>query len=155
MYICSFNKTTFSFSFLKRTCRRRKRKFDIYLYFSFSSNVTRPIFFNRILIIFFNLLETAKLLSKKVYVLCGNFLFYVLFFFAEYEYIKLDDLDVVATLGVGGFGRVELVQYTHDNTLTFALKCLKKQHIVDTQQQEHVLSEKNIMMTCRSPFICR
>ncbi|XP_063226398.1 cGMP-dependent protein kinase, isozyme 1 isoform X2 [Bacillus rossius redtenbacheri] len=73
----------------------------------------------------------------------------------EFDYIRLDDLDVVATLGVGGFGRVELVQYMYDKTQTFALKCLKKQHIVDTQQQEHVYSEKNIMMTCRSPFICR
>lgn len=73
----------------------------------------------------------------------------------EYEYMKLDDLDIVATLGVGGFGRVELVQYSFEKNLTFALKCLKKQHIVDTQQQDHIFSEKLIMMCCRSPFICR
>ncbi|PNF42262.1 cGMP-dependent protein kinase, isozyme 1 [Cryptotermes secundus] len=73
----------------------------------------------------------------------------------EYDYIHLEDLDVIATLGVGGFGRVELVQYMYDKTKTFALKCLKKQHIVDTQQQEHVYSEKSIMLSCRSPFICR
>ncbi|CAH1119440.1 unnamed protein product [Phaedon cochleariae] len=73
----------------------------------------------------------------------------------EYEYITLDDLEVVATLGLGGFGRVELVQYTKDPSFTFALKCLKKQHIVDTQQQEHIYSERSIMMGCRSPFICR
>lgn len=71
------------------------------------------------------------------------------------EFVSLDDLDVIATLGVGGFGRVELVQYTYDKTQTFALKCLKKRHIVDTQQQEHVYSEKAIMLGCRSPFICR
>ncbi|GJQ76836.1 hypothetical protein Trydic_g15043 [Trypoxylus dichotomus] len=74
---------------------------------------------------------------------------------SEYDYINLNDLDVIATLGVGGFGRVELVQYSQDSTLTFALKCLKKQHIVDTQQQEHIFSEKHIMMSCKSPFICR
>ncbi|XP_044737413.1 cGMP-dependent protein kinase, isozyme 1-like [Chrysoperla carnea] len=73
----------------------------------------------------------------------------------EYEHIQLDDLDVIATLGIGGFGRVELVQYAYDRNQTFALKCLKKQHIVDTHQQEHIYSEKNIMMNCRSPFICR
>ena len=28
---------------------------------------------------------------------------------AEYENVKLNDLDLLATLGVGGFGRVELV----------------------------------------------
>nr|XP_023023080.1 cGMP-dependent protein kinase, isozyme 1-like isoform X1 [Leptinotarsa decemlineata] len=73
----------------------------------------------------------------------------------EYDFIELDDLDVLATLGLGGFGRVELVQYNKDPSLTFALKCLKKQHIVDTQQQDHIYSERDIMMNCRSPFICR
>ena len=37
----------------------------------------------------------------------------------------------------------------------FALKCLKKQHIVETQQQEHVFSEKNILMSCKHNFITR
>lgn len=74
---------------------------------------------------------------------------------AEYVYIRLEDLEIISTLGVGGFGRVELVQYANNKSMTFALKCLKKQHIVDTQQQEHVYSERNIMMACNSPFICR
>ena len=40
----------------------------------------------------------------------------------------LSDLDVLATLGVGGFGRVELVRAsTTGEKRTFALKCLKKQ----------------------------
>lgn len=73
----------------------------------------------------------------------------------EYDFITLDDLEVIATLGIGGFGRVELVQYVSNPSYTFALKCLKKQHIVDTQQQDHVQSERSIMMSCRSPFICR
>lgn len=74
---------------------------------------------------------------------------------SEYAHLRLADLDVLATLGVGGFGRVELVQSVFDRTQTFALKCLKKQHIVNTQQQEHIYSEKNIMMACRNPFIAR
>lgn len=74
---------------------------------------------------------------------------------AEYSHIRLCDLDVVATLGIGGFGRVELVQYVFERSQTFALKCLKKQHIVNTLQQEHVFSEKNIMMSCRSHFVAR
>ena len=75
--------------------------------------------------------------------------------FVEFEELTLDGLDVVATLGIGGFGRVALVQMAKDKTRTFALKCLKKRHIVDTQQQEHVYSEKKIMMTCRHQFIAR
>ena len=69
--------------------------------------------------------------------------------------VELDDLDVVATLGVGGFGRVELVKDRKKPSVTYALKCLKKQHIVETQQQEHVFSEKNILMSCRHIFITK
>ncbi|BES94646.1 cgmp-dependent protein kinase [Nesidiocoris tenuis] len=67
--------------------------------------------------------------------------------------IDLEDLDIVATLGVGGFGRVELVASRAGSV--YALKLLKKSHIVETHQQAHVYSERNIMMACRSPFICR
>ncbi|XP_069125517.1 cGMP-dependent protein kinase 1-like [Argopecten irradians] len=73
----------------------------------------------------------------------------------EYQDIHLDHLELVATLGMGGFGRVELVQLTTDKTRTFALKCLKKKHIVDTRQQEHIYSEKKIMMESNCAFIAR
>lgn len=74
----------------------------------------------------------------------------------EFSDLKLSDLEVVATLGIGGFGRVELVKTFYKNkTETFALKCLKKKHIIDTRQEEHVFSERTIMLTCKSPFICR
>ncbi|KAK3097128.1 hypothetical protein FSP39_006620 [Pinctada imbricata] len=73
----------------------------------------------------------------------------------EYQRVQLKDLEVIATLGMGGFGRVELVQFVNDRTRTFALKCLKKKHIVETQQQEHIYSEKKIMMESRSTFIAR
>ena len=33
-----------------------------------------------------------------------------------------------------------------DKTETFALKALKKKHIVDTRQQEHIFAERNIML---------
>ena len=76
-------------------------------------------------------------------------------FFAEYANVGLEDLEVVSTLGVGGFGRVELVHLAKDKNKTYALKCLKKQHIVETQQQEHVFSEKRIMMACNHQFIAK
>lgn len=77
-------------------------------------------------------------------------------------HINLNDLEIVTTLGVGGFGRVELVKYcsalsrgNSEQIETYALKCLKKQHILDTQQQEHLFNERSIMMSCDSEFICR
>lgn len=35
------------------------------------------------------------------------------------------------------------------------MKILKKAHVIETQQQQHALSERAIMMSCRHPFICR
>ncbi|XP_067828447.1 cGMP-dependent protein kinase 2 isoform X1 [Heptranchias perlo] len=64
------------------------------------------------------------------------------------------NFDIIATLGMGGFGRVELVKLK-DEDITFALKCIKKNHIVETRQQEHVYSEKNILLQTKSQFIVR
>jgi len=47
------------------------------------------------------------------------------------------------------------VQLKTDPSKTFALKCLRKRHIVDTRQQEHIFSEKQIMLKGRCPFIAR
>ncbi|XP_026080229.1 cGMP-dependent protein kinase 2 isoform X2 [Carassius auratus] len=58
---------------------------------------------------------------------------------SSYSFLK--ELQVVATLGMGGFGRVEL--------------CIKKKHIVDTRQQEHIYSEKDILQQTNSNFIVR
>ncbi|KAK7069382.1 cGMP-dependent protein kinase 1, partial [Halocaridina rubra] len=44
----------------------------------------------------------------------------------EFTNIKLTDLRKIATLGVGGFGRVELVQIAGDSSRSFALKQMKK-----------------------------
>lgn len=59
----------------------------------------------------------------------------------------------MGTLGVGGFGRVELVQYKHEKT--FALKMLKKHNVVSLGQTEHAYREKEIMSICDSPFIVK
>ncbi|XP_057688876.1 cGMP-dependent protein kinase 2 isoform X1 [Corythoichthys intestinalis] len=66
----------------------------------------------------------------------------------------LERLDVVATLGVGGFGRVELVKVKGED-VTFALKVMKKQHVVAYRQEEHVHSERCILAEARSPFVVR
>lgn len=42
-----------------------------------------------------------------------------------------------------------------DEDVTFALKCIKKKHIVDTRQQEHIYSEKTILQQTNSAFIIR
>lgn len=74
----------------------------------------------------------------------------------EFKPLKLSDLRIVATLGVGGFGRVELVQIAGDTkNRSFALKQMKKSQIVETRQQQHIMSEKEIMEESDCHFIVR
>uniref|UniRef100_A0A914XKX9 cGMP-dependent protein kinase n=1 Tax=Plectus sambesii TaxID=2011161 RepID=A0A914XKX9_9BILA len=73
----------------------------------------------------------------------------------EFTSLRLGDLRIVATLGVGGFGRVELVHAIGDGSKSFALKVMRKKHIVETKQQTHIMNERNIMFECHSEFIVR
>ncbi|XP_073992115.1 cGMP-dependent protein kinase for isoform X2 [Rhodnius prolixus] len=73
----------------------------------------------------------------------------------EFEGLRLNELRVLATLGVGGFGRVELVQIAHDPARSFALKQMKKSQIVETRQQQHIMSEKEIMGEANCEFIVK
>ncbi|VDK63938.1 unnamed protein product, partial [Anisakis simplex] len=56
--------------------------------------------------------------------------------------IKLTELDVIDTIGLGAFGRVQMVRNRVDNRI-FALKVMNKKHIVQTSQEEHVISERD------------
>ena len=63
----------------------------------------------------------------------------------EFKTLKLSDLRIIATLGVGGFGRVELVMIAGDTKQrSYALKQMKKSQIVETRQQQHIMSGRNI-----------
>lgn len=73
----------------------------------------------------------------------------------EFRNLKLSDLRILATLGVGGFGRVELVQIAGDASRSFALKQMKKSQIVETRQQQHIMSEKDIMSEANCDFIVK
>lgn len=73
----------------------------------------------------------------------------------EFSDVRLSDLRIVTTLGVGGFGRVELVQLNNDSSKSFALKVMKKAQIVETRQQQHILSEKVIMEESNCDFIVK
>uniref|UniRef100_A0A8C6WNQ2 cGMP-dependent protein kinase n=1 Tax=Neogobius melanostomus TaxID=47308 RepID=A0A8C6WNQ2_9GOBI len=66
----------------------------------------------------------------------------------------LEQLQLIATLGTGGFGRVELVKL-EDEPTAFALKVIKKQLVVENRQQQHVYSEKTLLQEIHCPFITR
>ncbi|CAH8874379.1 unnamed protein product [Trichobilharzia szidati] len=73
----------------------------------------------------------------------------------QFSDVKLTDFTVVSTIGIGGFGRVQLVYLNKDKRQCFALKRLKKHYIVETKQQEHVLNEKNILTEANHDFIVK
>ncbi|KAF7694480.1 cGMP-dependent protein kinase 1 [Silurus meridionalis] len=58
------------------------------------------------------------------------------------------------TLGLGGFGRVELVTTLHHGKY-FALKRISKKLIVQKRQEEHVLFEKKLLMDIECDFIVK
>jgi cGMP-dependent protein kinase len=65
--------------------------------------------------------------------------------------IEMSDLRVVGILGTGSFGHVQLMQHVNTGT-TYALKRVNKQHVVNTNQQKHVIDEKKAMCAIKHPF---
>lgn len=42
-----------------------------------------------------------------------------------------------------------------EQDITFALKVIKKKHVVDNRQEEHIHSERKILAEARSPFVVK
>ena len=62
----------------------------------------------------------------------------------------MEDLKRHGVLGTGGFGRVVLVSYA---SKYYALKCMSKAYVLESNLQEHVKREREIMMELQCPFI--
>jgi len=67
----------------------------------------------------------------------------------------LDDFTLVRVLGKGSYGKVMLVKSTAaaDCGQVFAMKMLRKDHIVKRNQVEHTRSERNVLEAMSHPFI--
>ena len=70
----------------------------------------------------------------------------------QYQWSSLHRLGEV--FGTGTFGRVSLVQEQSTKRI-YALKTMLKTDIVAHKQQNNVLNERNILMSCNHPFILR
>ena len=67
--------------------------------------------------------------------------------------VKLDDFKLLKVIGRGSFGKVHLVEYlpTHE---TYAMKSLKKDLLIEQDQIENTLLEKEILQSIDYPLLC-
>lgn len=70
----------------------------------------------------------------------------------DVENVSLCNLDRIGTIGIGGFGKVELVKHIDR---VYALKVLTKAHITATKQEKHINNEREILMNADCDFIVK
>ena len=66
--------------------------------------------------------------------------------------VKLEDFRTLKVLGRGSFGKVCLVEYTPTKEM-YAMKSLKKDVLIDQDQIENTLLEKNILQSIDHKFL--
>ncbi|KAL5280524.1 hypothetical protein ACFFRR_004483 [Megaselia abdita] len=64
----------------------------------------------------------------------------------------IDDYDVLAILGQGSFGLVKLIKEKSSGNIC-AVKLLFKKDVVKYKQIAHVINEKQVLTSCRFPFL--
>jgi len=67
---------------------------------------------------------------------------------------NLEQFEVLGILGVGSFGRVSLVK-DPSSGVTYSLKKVRKNKVIETGQQEHVRNERAVLASLSSDFCCR
>lgn len=71
---------------------------------------------------------------------------------AEKTTVKLEDFIIMKMVGKGTFGKVFLVQNMHTKKI-YAMKCIRKDIVIDNEQFENIKLEKDILYTIDHPFI--
>ena len=63
-----------------------------------------------------------------------------------------NDFEKLMVLGRGAFGKVFLTKLAHNNKL-YAMKAIRKDLLIETDQIKATLLEKEILMECDHPFL--
>lgn len=67
---------------------------------------------------------------------------------------SLKDFTPLSVIGKGTYAKVLLVRSKKDNQV-YALKSLKKKHIIEKNQCDNILTEKNILAHINHPFLVK
>ena len=57
---------------------------------------------------------------------------------------KLNEFNIITTLGIGSFGRVLLIR-DPNNKKTYSLKKIAKNNVIENRQQQHIMNERSVM----------
>ncbi|KAK2963228.1 putative RAC family serine/threonine-protein kinase like protein [Blattamonas nauphoetae] len=68
------------------------------------------------------------------------------------EKVTFEDFEPIRTIGKGSFGKVILVRKKNTDNY-YALKILRKSDIIEGDQVQHILTEKNVLQQINHPFI--
>lgn len=66
--------------------------------------------------------------------------------------VGIDDFETLKVLGKGGFGKVMQVAKKDTNRI-YAMKVIRKEHVVERNEIDHTLAEKNVLATINHPYI--
>eukprot|EP00835_Amoeboradix_gromovi_P006714 NODE_856_length_3664_cov_0.279102.p1 type:complete len:341 gc:universal NODE_856_length_3664_cov_0.279102:1153-131(-) len=66
--------------------------------------------------------------------------------------ITMEDFELMKVIGKGSFGKVMQVK-KKDTSRVYAMKIIKKSHIVETDEVEHTLAERQVLTKINNPFI--
>ena len=68
------------------------------------------------------------------------------------HHLSIDDFELITVIGKGSFGKVMQVR-KRDTGRIYALKTIRKQHIVTRNEITHTLAERMVLTQVHSPFI--
>jgi len=66
--------------------------------------------------------------------------------------VSLDDFEILHLVGRGGYGKVHQVRKKNSNQI-YAMKVMRKEYLVETNNVSYSISEKNIMRNIRHQFV--
>lgn len=70
--------------------------------------------------------------------------------------LSLDKFNMMSVIGKGSYAKVVLVKKKGDESdRVYAMKILKKKYIEKRKQENHVMTERNILVGMNHPFIVK